>query len=65
MKKAKLIQNIIMTIVFVFSSIILFVNNLTDFFSNMGIFVKVNIIVWIGMCLDSGDYIKRLKGVLQ
>jgi len=45
----KLKYGIIPSVVFVFSSIILFVNNLTQFFENFGMSSNINIITWIGI----------------
>ncbi|HLD79383.1 MAG TPA: hypothetical protein VJA18_02390 [Candidatus Nanoarchaeia archaeon] len=60
--------DIIPTIVFIASSFILFVNNLTQFFINYGISVKenINILSWfgIGISVTWWIYLSR-KGVFR
>lgn len=48
-KKKPINWQVISSIVFVFSSIILLVNNLTDFFRNYNISVDINTISWIAI----------------
>lgn len=46
------VQRSIIAIVFVLSSIVLFVNNLTEFFVNLNLLVKIEYIYWSGIILS-------------
>ena len=52
MVKKKIIPKLIPSIVFVFSSIVLFVNNLTGFFQIYSIGVNLNVISWFAIVLS-------------
>lgn len=61
-------RDIVPTIIFIISSFILFVNNLTQFFTNYGISTKenINILSWFGIVLSVSwwIYLAR-KGVFK
>jgi len=53
MKKPKRFSSkIITSLIFVISPIILFVNNLTLFFTNYGLQVQINIITWVAIAFS-------------
>ena len=51
-KNNKIKNMLIPSIVFVFSSIILFINNLTQFFSIYKINLNINLVSWLGIILS-------------